>query len=126
MSDRGPRLFNRDEQREQEIINRRKKRYQHHIKEVHRVRINRIVCGFAAIFIILGMQLGITKARTAHIKNEIAENKTVLNKAQKKNNKLKQQRDDLKDPDYVAKLIRYKYMYTENNEKVYNVNEKEN
>ena len=29
----------------------------------------------------------------------------------------------MKDSDYVAKLIRYKYKYTKANEKVYNVNE---
>ena len=53
----------------------------------------------------------------------MATNKTSLAQVKSNNKKLREKRDDLKDSDYVAKLIRYKYKYTKANEKVYNVNE---
>ena len=45
--------------------------------------------------------------------------KKTLSKVKAEDNRLKEKRDNLKDPDYVAKFIRNKFFYSKNNEKVY-------
>ncbi len=102
---------------------RKLKSRQRKFKEVHRVRRNRIIAGFLVLFLLLGFQLVVTHARTKKVEQQVAINKTSLAQVKSSNKKLREKRDDLKDSDYVAKLIRYKYKYTKANEKVYNVNE---
>ncbi|WP_201330484.1 FtsB family cell division protein [Lactobacillus nasalidis] len=104
-------------------VNRLKKR-QIKFREVHRVRRNRIIALILLAFAVLGFQLAVTKARTAKIEKQVSQSQTALAKAKSTKKKLTNERDDMKDSDYVAKVIRYKYKYTKSGERVYNIKEK--
>lgn len=93
-------------------------------KKTHRIRLNRIVAIFAIIFVVLGVQIAIKVFQTARINNQVKAEKENLTKVKKTANNLKTKRQNLNDPDYVAKLIRYKFYYSKSNETVYNVHER--
>lgn len=100
------------------------KKKQRKYREVHRVRRNRIMAVILAACAILTFQLVMTKNNTCKVAEEVSQNQATLTKIKATNQTLKNKRDDMKDTDYVAKLIRYKYKYTKSGEKVYNVKEK--
>ena len=58
------------------------------------------------------------------IQKQVSQNQATLTKIKKNKEKLTNERDDMKDSDYVAKVIRYKYKYTKDGERVYNIKEK--
>lgn len=120
---RGPRLYNALSNEERLARLRRKAARKE--KEVHRVRKNRIIACFAIAFLIFGLQLIMVHVQTGRINNQIQANKTELNQVNKTNKKLKAQVADLKDPDYVAKVIRYKFYYSKSGESIYTLPEKE-
>lgn len=93
-------------------------------KEVHRVRFNRIVAIFAIIFVLLGLQIAIKISQTGRINKQVEAEKQTLAKVKAQDNELSTKKQDLKDPNYVAKLIRSKFYYSKSNEKVYNVHER--
>lgn len=115
----GPRLYNAESPEAKEARLRQKQARRE--KEIHRVRRNRIVAIFALIFVFLGIQIAIKLAQTARINGQVQSSKTQLVQIKAKDKKLKQKRDDLKDPDYVAKFIRNKFFYSKKSEKVYNL-----
>lgn len=119
LSMNGPRLYNAESPEAKEARLRQKQARRE--KEIHRVRRNRIVAIFALIFVFLGIQIAIKLAQTARINGQVQSSKTQLVQIKAKDKKLKQKRDDLKDPDYVAKFIRNKFFYSKKNEKVYNL-----
>ena len=90
---------------------------------MHRVRLNRIIAVFAIIFVVLGVQIAIKISQTGRINNQVEAEKQTLAQVKVKDRELTTKRQDLKDPNYVAKLIRYKFYYSKNNEKIYNVHE---
>lgn len=100
------------------------KKKQRKYREVHRVRRNRIMAVILAACAILTFQLVMTKNNMRKVAEEVSQNQATLTKIKATNQTLKNKRDDMKDTDYVAKLIRYKYKYTKSGEKVYNVKEK--
>lgn len=100
------------------------KKKQRKYREVHRVRRNRIMAVILVACAILTFQLVMTKNNTRKVAEEVSRNQATLTKIKATNQILKNKRDDMKDTDYVAKLIRYKYKYTKSGEKVYNVKEK--
>lgn len=120
---RGPRLYNAlsDEER----LARLQRKAARKEKEVHRVRRNRIVACFAIAILIFGLQLIMVHVQTGRINSQIQTNKTELNQVNKTNKKLKAQVADLKDPDYVAKVIRYKFYYSKSGESIYTLPDKE-
>ena len=63
--------------------------------------------------------------QTGRINSQIQTNKTELNQVNKTNKKLKAQVADLKDPDYVANVIRYKFYYSKSGESIYTLPDKE-
>lgn len=93
------------------------------VKTIHRNRRQTIMGIFAIIFIILGAQIGNKISQTHRINEQVQASKSTLNKKKKENSKLINERNDLKDPDYIAKLIRYKFYYSKQNEKIYSVPE---
>ncbi len=113
----GPRLYNAlsDEER----IARLLKKQQRKNKEVHRVRRNRILASFLVVLLILGGQLSFELMQTQHIRQQVSVNKKQLKKTSVKNKRLNDEVQDLKDPDYLAKLIRYKYYETKPGETIY-------
>lgn len=117
----GPRIYNAlsDEER----IARLQRKAERKVKEVHRVRRNRIVAIFAVVFLILGIQLVMVHVRTNNIKAQAAASQTQLVKLKKSNKNLKNQVSDLRDSDYMSKMIRYKYYYSKPGETIYNVPE---
>ncbi|MDN5584052.1 MAG: septum formation initiator family protein [Lactobacillus sp.] len=118
----GPHIYNSlspEAQREQ--LRRKQAKIE---KKTHRIRLNRIVAIFAIIFVVLGVQIAIKVSQTARINNQVKAEKENLTKAKKTANNLKTKRQNLNDPNYVAKLIRYKFYYSKSNENVYNVHER--
>ncbi|NRN88890.1 FtsB family cell division protein [Lactobacillus helveticus] len=118
----GPHIYNSlspEAQREQ--LRRKQAKIE---KKTHRIRLNRIVAIFAIIFVVLGVQVAIKVSQTARINNQVKAEKENLTKVKKTANNLKTKRQNLNDPNYVAKLIRYKFYYSKSNENVYNVHER--
>ncbi|WP_173007634.1 FtsB family cell division protein [Lactobacillus helveticus] len=118
----GPHIYNSlspEAQREQ--LQRKQAKIE---KKTHRIRLNRIVAIFAIIFVVLGIQIAIKVSQTARINNQVKAEKENLTKVKKTANNLKTKRQNLNDPNYVAKLIRYKFYYSKSNENVYNVHER--
>lgn len=116
---KGPRIYNSESPQAREA--RLRKKQEKREKEIHRVRRNRIIAIFAIIFVVLGVQIGIKVSQTARINAQVQTSKKNLAEVKAKDKKLTEQRDNLKDPDYVAKFIRNKFFYSRNNEKVYNL-----
>ncbi|MDF7639478.1 septum formation initiator family protein [Lactobacillus sp. ESL0791] len=121
---RGPRIYNSLSPEEQRARLKRKQKQK--IREVHRVRINRIIAVFAIIVVILGIQIAIMLAKTKRIDGQVQAAKQSLTKVNRQRKDLAAKKADLKDPDYVAKLIREKFYYSKPNEKVFNLPRKNN
>lgn len=115
----GPRIYNSESPQEREA--RLRKKQANREKEIHRVRRNRIIAIFAIIFVALGIQIGIKVSQTARINQQVEVAKKNLNTVKTKDEKLTQERNNLKDTDYVAKFIRNKFLYSKTNEKVYSI-----
>ncbi|MBU3828935.1 MAG: septum formation initiator family protein [Candidatus Lactobacillus pullistercoris] len=115
----GPRIYNSESPQAREA--RLRKKQARREKEIHRVRRNKIIAIFAIIFVALGVQIGMKVSQTAKINSQVQASKKTLSKVKAEDNRLKEKRDNLKDPDYVAKFIRNKFFYSKNNEKVYNI-----
>lgn len=117
-----PRIYNAlsDEARVQRLL----KKQQRHEREVHRVRRNRIIAIFAIVFIFLGVQLCVKIMRTKQINQQVASQRQTVTKIKHQNKKLQEKVSDLKDPNYVAKMIRYKYYYSKPGETIYTIPEK--
>ncbi len=120
----GPRIYNSLSPEEQ--VARLKRKQEKREKEVHRVRRNRIIAVFVAIFAFLGVQIGVTHAQTEHINSQVQTSKKALKKINNQKQVLISKRNDLKDPDYVAKLVRFKFLYSKPNETIYNLPEGKN
>ena len=119
---RGPRIYNSMSPEEQRArLERKQAKIE---KEVHRVRLNRIIAIFAIVFVVLGIQIAVKISQTGRINNQVQAEKQTLSKVQKQRRELATKKKDLKDPNYVAKLIRYKFYYSKSNEKIYNVHER--
>ncbi|WP_281828240.1 MULTISPECIES: FtsB family cell division protein [Lactobacillus] len=114
-----PRIYNSESPQEREA--RLRKKQANREKEIHRVRRNRIIAVFAIIFVALGIQIGIKVSQTARINQQVEVAKKNLNTVKTKDEKLTQERNNLKDTDYVAKFIRNKFLYSKTNEKVYSI-----
>ena len=120
----GPRIYNSLSPEEQ--VARLQRKQEKREKEVHRVRRNRIIAAFVAIFAFLGVQIGVTHAQTEHISSQVQTSKKALKKINNQKQVLISKRNDLKDPDYVAKLVRFKFLYSKPNETIYNLPEGKN
>lgn len=120
----GPRLYN-SESPEVRAARLRKKQARLE-KEIHRRRRTTILAIFAIIFVFLGIQIGIKVSQTNRINQQVQASKQNLTKVKDQKQNLMDRRDDLKDPNYIAKLIRYKFYYSKNNEKIYSVPEGKN
>ncbi|MDN6043355.1 MAG: septum formation initiator family protein [Lactobacillus sp.] len=107
----GPRIYNSESPEVQQA--RLAKKRQKRVKEVHRVRRNRLVALFAFFFCCLGLTL-------INQRNQVQRSLTQL---QHKQQLLQNKRNDLRDPDYVAKFLRYKFYYSKPDEKVYHIPE---
>ncbi|MDF7668922.1 septum formation initiator family protein [Lactobacillus sp. ESL0703] len=118
---KGPRIYN--SLSPEERMARLKRKQEKRAQEVHRVRRNRIIAVFAIIFVFLSVQIGITHAQTNRINSQVQTSKRSLSTINKEKQALSAKRDDLKDPDYVAKLVRFKFLYSKPNETIYNIPE---
>jgi len=120
----GPRIYNSLSPEEQ--IARLRRKQEKREKEVHRVRRNRIIAAFVVIFAFLGVQIGVTHAQTDRINGQVEASKKTLKKINNQKQTLIAKKNDLKDPDYVAKLVRFKFLYSKPNETIYNLPEGKN
>lgn len=119
---KGPHIYNAlsDEER----IARLKRKAEKRIREVHRIRRNRIIAIFAIVFLILGGQIAIMLTQTHRINSQVQASKGQLTKIKKENKNLSDQKNDLKDPEYLGKFARSKFLYSKPGEKVYNLPER--
>lgn len=118
----GPRIYNSMSPEEQRArLERKQAKIE---KEVHRVRLNRIIAIFAIIFVIFGVQIVLKISQTGRINKQVEAEKQTLTKVKAQDRELSTKRQDLKDPNYVAKLIRSKFYYSKSDEKIYNVHER--
>lgn len=115
----GPRIYNAESPQEREA--RLRKRQARMVKAIHKRRRNTIMIVFAIIFVILGVQMGVKISQNHRLNEQVVASKKTLKKTTAKEKKLTTQRDNLEDPDYVAKFIRNKFMYSKSNEKIYNI-----
>lgn len=118
---KGPRIYN--SLSPEERIARLKRKQEKREKEVHRIRRNRIIAVFLVLFALLGIQLTVTRVQTQRINEQVQTQKKSLSQIDKQKRDLTAKRDDLKDPDYVAKLVRFKFLYSKPNETIYNLPE---
>ena len=72
----GPRIYNSMSPEEQRARLKRKQAKRE--KEVHRVRLNRIIAVFAIIFVVLGVQIAIKISQTGRINNQVEAEKQTL------------------------------------------------
>ncbi|TRT37919.1 septum formation initiator family protein [Lactobacillus mulieris] len=114
---RGPRIYEASDKELAQLRRKRKKA----TEEVHRKRRVRYLTIFGLIFVVLGIQLILNITTTHRIKSEIQTNKTSLVEQKETNRRLKIKRNNLKDPDYLAKYIRYKFYYSKKGEQIYNI-----
>ena len=117
----GPRIYNAlsDEER----IARLQRKANKKVKEVHRVRRNRILAIFAVVFLIFGIQLIMVHVQTNKINAQDVTTNKQLTKLKKSNKNLEDQATNLRDPDYLSKMIRYKFYYSKPGETIYNIPE---
>ena len=118
---KGPRIYN--SLSPEERIARLKRKQEKREKEVHRIRRNRIIAVFLVLFALLGIQLTVTRVQTQRINEQVQTQKKSLSQIDKQKRALTAKRDDLKDPDSVAKLVRFKFLYSKPNETIYNLPE---
>lgn len=116
---RGPRIYEASDKELAQLRRKRKKA----TEEVHRKRRVRYLTILGLIFVVLGIQLILNITTTHRIKSEIQTNKTSLVEQKETNRRLKIKRNNLKDPDYLAKYIRYKFYYSKKGEQIYNIPE---
>lgn len=116
---RGPRIYEASDKELAQLRRKRKKA----TEEVHRKRRVRYLTICGLIFVVLGIQLILNITTTHRIKSEIQTNKTSLVEQKETNRRLKIKRNNLKDPDYLAKYIRYKFYYSKKGEQIYNIPE---
>ncbi len=116
---RGPRIYEASDKELAQLRRKRKKA----TEEVHRKRRVRYLTIFGLIFVVLGIQLILNITTTHRIKSEIQTNKTSLVEQKETKRRLKIKRNNLKDPDYLAKYIRYKFYYSKKGEQIYNIPE---
>ena len=72
----GPRIYNSMSPEEQRARLKRKQAKRE--KEVHRVRLNRIIAIFAIIFVILGVQIVLKISQTGRINKQVEAEKETL------------------------------------------------
>ena len=116
---RGPRIYEASDKELAQLRRKRKKA----TEEVHRKRRVRYLTIFGLIFVVLGIQLILNITTTHRIKSEIQTNRTNLVEQKETKRRLKIKRNNLKDPDYLAKYIRYKFYYSKKGEQIYNIPE---
>ena len=90
---------------------------------MHRVRRNRILAIFAVVFLIFGIQLIMVHVQTNKINAQAVTTNKQLTKLKKSNKNLEEQATNLRDPDYLSKMIRYKFYYSKPGETIYNIPE---
>lgn len=98
---RGPRIYNSMSPEEQRArLERKQAKIE---KEVHRVRLNRIIAIFAIVFVVLGIQIAVKISQTGRINKQVQAEKQTLSKVQKQRRELATKKKDLKDPQLRGK-----------------------
>ncbi|RMC38510.1 MULTISPECIES: septum formation initiator family protein [unclassified Lactobacillus] len=124
---KGPRIYNSPGEKEQlALLVKKQRQREKYIKHVHRVRRRLIAGGFVILFVLLGMQIMHTYMQTKQINDQVQTSKQTLSELNEQKRSLSIKRDNLKDSDYVAKLVRFKFLYSKPNETIYNLPEEKN
>lgn len=91
------------------------------IRRAHIKRCKRILLIFSVAFLILGFQILQSKRSLVKIEASIQTSKTQLARQKDIGKDLKQEKKQLRNPDYLQQIIRSKYNYTKKGETVYNL-----
>ncbi|KRN27871.1 hypothetical protein IV38_GL001710 [Lactobacillus selangorensis] len=92
-----------------------------YVRSVHKRRIWLLTGILLVIFLIGGFQLIRSHQTLATTNQQVVVQKKKLNNIKGKQDDLKIEVKELKNDDYVGKLIRYKYYYSKKGEKVYSL-----
>lgn len=121
---KGPRIYNSPGKKEQlALLVKKQRQREKYIKHVHRVRRRLIAGAFVILFVFLGMQIMHAYMQTRQINDQVQTSKQTLSELNEQKRSLSIKRDNLKDSDYVAKLVRFKFLYSKPNETIYNLPE---
>ena len=90
-------------------------------RRVYKRRHRRVIIVMAVAFVLGVLAVGLQVPKLHEAQASVRQQKKVLAKVKKENAQLKQEKQNLKDDDYVEKLIRQRYMYTKNGETVFNI-----
>lgn len=90
-------------------------------RRVYKRRHRRVVIVMAVAFVLGVLAVGLQVPKLHEAQASVRQQQKVLAKVKKENAQLKQEKQNLKDDDYVEKLIRQRYMYTKNGETVFNI-----
>lgn len=124
---KGPRIYNSPGEKEQlALLVKKQRQREKYIKHVHRVRRRLIAGAFVILFVFLGMQIMHTHMQTKQINDQVQTSKQTLSELNEQKRSLSIKRNNLKDSDYVAKLVRFKFLYSKPNETIYNLPEEKN
>lgn len=124
---KGPRIYNSPGEKEQlALLVKKQRQREKYIKHVHRVRRRLIAGVFVILFVFLGMQIMHTYMQTKQINDQVQTSKQTLSELNEQKRSLSIKRNNLKDSDYVAKLVRFKFLYSKPNETIYNLPEEKN
>ncbi len=90
-------------------------------RRVYKRRHRRVIIVMAVAFVFGVLAVGLQILKLYEAQASVRQQQKVLAKVKKENAQLKQEKQNLKDDDYVEKLIRQRYMYTKNGETVFNI-----
>ncbi|AOT57051.1 FtsB family cell division protein [Weissella soli] len=90
-------------------------------RRVYKRRHRRVIIVMAVAFVLGVLAVGLQVPKLHEAQASVRQQQKVLAKVKKENAQLKQEKQNLKDDDYVEKLIRQRYMYTKNGETVFNI-----
>lgn len=90
-------------------------------RRVYKRRHHRAVIVMAVAVVLGVLAIGLQVPKLHEAQASVRQQQKVLAKVKKENAQLKQEKQNLKDDDYVEKLIRQRYMYTKNGETVFNI-----
>lgn len=90
-------------------------------REVYARRRSRAITVIIVVIALGAIAIGLQFPKLHEAQASVRQQQQVLAKVKKENAQLKQEKQNLKDDDYVEKLIRQRYMYTKKGETVFNI-----
>lgn len=97
------------------------KSQEEYARQIHRRRFVEILIVALLLLGYFGYSIISIHSETTAIKQKIEQKNKVLAKKKETNKKLQEQINQLKDRDYLDKIVRYRYSYSKDGEKIYDI-----